>query len=255
MVFVLHMVILALLVGIALIVIFTGRRIRRCEQRAQSDTVTGMLNSSGFVRKAQRYLSGADMQHAVVTMKLRNYRQITETFGRDKCDQVLRYLAKTLKSALSITEPAARFSGGTFCFLMKNRQESAILDRLTRLYENVNRYNLSALIPYELDLHFGVYIPEDNAESLTEILEKNEELMETSDQRCSFYRRKKEEAASRKWELIRQMDRSLRNGDFLVFLQPKVRLSDNKIVGAEALSRWYHNGKLVMPMDFMHGKT
>ena len=247
--FVLHMVILVLLVGNVLLMIFAGRRIRRSEQRAQSDAVTGILNSIGFARKTHRYLSNNNPQYAVVIMELRNYRQITETFGRDKCDQVLRHLAKTLKTALSMVEPMARFSGGTFCFLMKNRQESAILDRLTRLSKSVNRYNQNAQIPYELDLHFGVYIPADSTESLTEILEKIEELMESSDQRCSFYREEKKEAASRKWELIQQMDRSLHTGDFLVFLQPKVRLSDNKIVGAEALIRWRHPQRGMLTPD------
>ena len=44
---------------------------------------------------------------------------------------------------------------------------------------------------------------------------------------------------------------ALQNEEILVFYQPKISVSTNTIVGAEALSRWYHNGKLVMPMDFI----
>ena len=43
--FALHVVILVLLVGIVLVAVLAGRRIRRSEQRAQSDAVTGILNS------------------------------------------------------------------------------------------------------------------------------------------------------------------------------------------------------------------
>ena len=223
----LYVIIAVLLFSVALILLISGRRIRRSEQRAQTDTVTGLLNSTGFARKAQRYLNASEPQYAVVAMQLRNYRQITETFGREKCDQVLKHLAKVLKAALGNMEPVAKYNGNTYCFLMKNRQESAILDRLTRIYESANRYNQSALIPYELDLQFGVYFPNDSAEALLDVKEKIEDVVKSSDQRYCFFRDKKTEAASRKWELIQQMDRSLRNGDFLVFLQPKVRLSDN----------------------------
>ena len=44
---------------------------------------------------------------------------------------------------------------------------------------------------------------------------------------------------------------ALQNEEILIFYQPKISVSTNTIVGAEALSRWYHNGKLVMPMDFI----
>ena len=227
MLFMLHVIIAALFLCVVLVMIVARKRIRRSEQKALIDPVTGLLNSTGFARKSHRYLNTSDPQYAVVAMQLRNYRQITETFGREKCDQVLKHLSKMLKSALGNMEPVARYNGNTFCFLMKNRQESAVLDRLTRIYESANRYNQSALIPYELDVQFGVYFPTDSTEALIDIKETIEDLMKGSDQRYCFFRGKKMEAGSRKWELIQQMDRSLRNGDFLVFLQPKVRLSDN----------------------------
>ena len=245
----LQVVIVMLFLCVVLVMIVARKRIRRSEQKAMTDTVTGLLNSTGFARKSQRYLNTSDPQYAVVAMQLRNYRQVTETFGREKCDQVLKHLSKTLKSALGNMEPVARYNGNTFCFLMKNRQESAILDRLTRIYESTNRYNQSALIPYELDVQFGVYFPTDGAEALIDIKEKIEDIMKGSDQRYCFFRSKNTEATSRKWELIQQMDRSLRNGDFLVFLQPKVRLSDNKIVGAEALIRWRHPQRGMLTPD------
>ena len=36
------------------------------------------------------------------------------------------------------------------------------------------------------------------------------------------------------------VDYSLRNGDFLIYLQPKVQLENNRVAGAEALIRWKH---------------
>ena len=51
---------------------------------------------------------------------------------------------------------------------------------------------------------------------------------------------------------IRQMfPVALQNHEILVFYQPKISVDTKSIVGAEALSRWYHNGKLIMPADFI----
>ena len=44
---------------------------------------------------------------------------------------------------------------------------------------------------------------------------------------------------------------SLKNRDFLVYYQPKIDLKTNCLTGAEALSRWYRNGSLVMPADYI----
>ena len=44
---------------------------------------------------------------------------------------------------------------------------------------------------------------------------------------------------------------ALQNEEILIFFQPKINVSTNTIVGAEALSRWYHSGKLIMPSEFI----
>ena len=234
-------IIFVLILGLVAVIALAGKRIRQCEVRAETDSVTGAWNPVGFERKTRRYLLAKNPQYAVVIMQLCNYRQLTQTFGRNKSSQFLTYLYKVLKSNLGAAEPIARMSGGTFCFLLKNRQESAIRARLTRITENVNQFNQKANVPYKAELRFGVYIPENSTEFLPGILEKIEDLLqENNDQSCRFWRESKEEPADRKWELIRQMERSLANGDFQMYLQPKIRLSDNRVVGAEALIRWRH---------------
>ena len=44
---------------------------------------------------------------------------------------------------------------------------------------------------------------------------------------------------------------ALRNEEFLVYYQPKVNIMTGELVGAEALCRWFHDGKIVPPCDFI----
>ena len=233
-------IILALLLGLVIVLVWAGKRIRQCKSRAASDPITGALNAAGFERKTRKYLLVQNPQHAVVVMRLRNYRQLTQTFGRSKSNRFLQYLCKALKSNLGAAEPVARVTGGTFCFLLKNRQESAVRARISRIFENINQFNQKAAVPYNADLQFGVYIPDHGTGFLTDILERIEDFLENSDQIYCFVRKEKDDEAERKWDLIQQMEHSLANGDFQMYLQPMVRLSDNRVVGAEALLRWRH---------------
>lgn len=236
----------SVLVGISFVLLLSflfllrvsGKRIRQSELRAYTDSITGGMNGTGLDRKVEEMRCRKKLHHAVIILQLRNYRQLTETFERDKTDRVLKYMYQVLKCNLSNTELIARISGGTFCFLMKNLQESAIRERLGRILKNLNQFDRNEQIPYRLDLRFGVYVPGSSRESLEEIQEKIYGLLEDSEEPLCIYREENKESASRKWQMIRQMDQSLANGDFLVYMQPKVQLSDNRVLGAEALLRW-----------------
>ena len=234
-------VILALTFALVLAVVILRKRIRLFRAQAVTDAVTKGLNSFGFYQQAGKCFAIGNTQYAFVVLQLRNYHQILQTFGNDSADRVAQYLHGILKQNLSSAEPVGRIEGGIFCFLLKNGTEDTAKARLTRFYEIANQYNTKASVPYALDLHFGVYIPKDRTEPLQQMQRKAADALNSENgKRCGFYKEPVGDAAERKWELIEQMDRSLKNGDFLVYLQPKVRLSDNRIVSAEALIRWRH---------------
>lgn len=231
------------LLAIILVLAYASRRISRAEAQAVSDSVTGALNSNGMRRAAEKYLFGQRTQYAVIVMELRNYRQLKHTFGSENCNRTLRHLVKVLRSVLSNSEPCGRMSRGLFCFLIKNHQEEAIRARLTRICESANQFNTQRKIPYKLDLRFGVYIPRNDAETPDMMVEKALLTLDYDKDQPQFrfyVESDNVQKADRNWEQIEQMSRSLANGDFIVYMQPKVRLGDSRIVGAEALVRWRH---------------
>ena len=229
------------------------RRIRKKETRANLDPVTGAMSHSGFTAAAEKALRSPGSQCTMVAMCLQNYTQILETFGPDDCDQVLRHLYAVLKANLSNAEPVARIHCGTFCFLMRNCQEEALRTRLSRILDSANRFNQQRKLPYVLNLTFGICIPESREETAVHLLENAIALAAPSED-APFCFRKPGTAGSacRKWELVQQLDSSVKSGDFIVYLQPKIRLSDSRIVGAEALIRWRHPQKgMLTPEMFL----
>ena len=233
---------LILLAVIAALAYFI-RRAARAQELSMLDSATGTLNSNGIRRAADKLLTGKRTQYAVVVMELRNYRQLTHTFGSENSDRTIRFLGDILRKDLSSTEPVSRISRSTFCFLIRNRQEEAIRARLIRIFDSANAFNRQRQIPYQLDLVFGVYLPGSEEEGFAAMQEKALQLLDAGkdEPRFRFFAGNAEtENAGRNWQLIEQMSKSLKNGDFIVYMQPKVRLGDGRVVGAEALARWRH---------------
>ena len=232
---------LLLLIFIVLMISVFGKKIRRSETRAAADFATGGLNRAGFAEAAEKCLKEKHTSYSVVVMELKNYFSIRRTFGSKKGDLVLAHLHRVMSAGLSKNEPAARLDGGMFCFLLKNQHADEIEARLTRIYESANIFNSKRSAPYSLDLCFGIYIPQGTS-TLADMQEKATEMLTRrgEDSRFRFYKHIEEESPDYKRELVSCLDNSLQAGDFVVYMQPKVRLGDNRIVSAEALVRWRH---------------
>lgn len=236
------------------VVLIAKRQLSKTKQLAISDPMTGGLNATGFRLAAEKHLSSHATQYAVVAMRVRNFNQIYETFGSTDSQRVLVHLHKILKTDLSSAEPFSRVSGNQFYFLLKNQHEDEILARLKLIYEHANRYNQQRTYPYRLDLCFGVYVCRETSETFIDSHAKALLLLDApgSEPRYRFYKDTDREPQNLRMELPGQLDQSIKNGDFILYLQPQVRLGDRRIAGAEALVRWRHpRHGLLAPATFV----
>lgn len=233
---------------ICLIVSFYHQKVLRYKKMAISDSLTGSLSRIGFLQEASKLLDENKNQYVVVTLQIQNLQQLIYSFGMENINQDLMKVYGVLKSNLNKSEPIGRFNDSTFCFLLKARQEEAVRVRLARICETAERRDQAARIPC---LRFGIYTPDGNTQSLEEILNMSSAFISSnkSDDRYCFIRSKSEDAPERKLKQVSQMKQALVNGEFVVYMQPKVRLSDNLIVGAEALIRWRNPQKGLLTPD------
>jgi EAL domain-containing protein (putative c-di-GMP-specific phosphodiesterase class I) len=68
-----------------------------------------------------------------------------------------------------------------------------------------------------------------------------------------FFKDSLNKAAVERFSIERDMEKALKNGEFSLYYQPQLNLSDKKIIGAEALIRWFHPEKGLIPPDkFIH---
>ena len=71
-------------------------------------------------------------------------------------------------------------------------------------------------------------------------------------EKCTFFTQELTDALKREQKLMGRFEQALENGEFQVYLQPKVRLRDGRIGGAEALVRWMEaGGRMISPGEFI----
>ncbi|MGI5954670.1 bifunctional diguanylate cyclase/phosphodiesterase [Dysosmobacter sp.] len=217
---------------------------KKLSQLAFCDELTGGMNDTSFRMTAQHYMKEQEGQYVLVSMDIQDFKMINQVYGTQEGNRTLRYVYRTLLSQLRSDEPMARNCGDVFFFLLKNRDKTMICTRLLKIYEAVNKFNQELKEPYYLELYFGIYQPESGDEPLADMQEKaniaRKHKKGDDRYRYNFYDEEVQKRNIREKELMGMVDYSLRNGDFLIYLQPKVQLENNRVAGAEALIRWKH---------------
>ncbi len=225
---------------VCMVLFLNNHKNHKSSKLALSDTVTGGLTESGFHTLSKRILASGASSFAFVSMQIENWPRICKSFGPAECEQTLQYLHSVLQSQLSREEMEARTGEDSFCFMLKNRKPDEICARLDRIYDAANRQNQTSAESYLLQLRFGVYLPDDGEEDIKEIQGKAvlARLSGSRERRYHFYDRKLQENAGREREVAQSIDHALQTSEFVVYYQPKVRVLDQRIAGAEALIRW-----------------
>ena len=229
---------------------------REMEQIAFIDTLTGGMNNTAFQLNCSKLLQGSPPNsYAVAFLNIKNFKLINERFGIPAGDNTLCMVMSILQKHVRENELAARADADSFFLCLHEYEPEAIRRRLQEITESVNLIANDLEEHYQIVIQSGVYIVEQSAMEVPVIQGRARTACRnrTSDQDglCIFYDASFTLRLQREQELNALFATSLQNGDFKVYLQPKVRL-DGSIGGAEALVRWFHPQQgMISPGDFI----
>lgn len=177
---------------------------------------------------------------SVVSLNLKGFKLINDLGGSSQGDHILRQVYHILNRFLeSPGELASRGEADNYYLLLKNTEGlSKRLDTLTTLLEGLT----GPAGPLRVSL--GVYPVESNQADLIAFQDRanlaRNSVRDSYHSTCAFYSdeirlRQQDELA-----VTRALEQAFECSEFIIFLQPKVRLTDGVVAGAEALVRWLH---------------
>ena len=224
------------------------------EYLAFVDPVTGGMSDARFrVEAARRLQKGG--AHMLVSMDMQGFKLINNIFGTEEGNRTLCHLHNTLRQCLRPGELSARVAADLFYILLEESDCQKAEERLHQIYQKANAFNQGRSDPYYLELRFGIYVAQPGETDVAMMQERSSTARKTGAALrggCTFYDAEWQRTQLREKELVNRMDSALRDREFKVYLQPKVRLEDRRVCGAEALVRWQHPTKgMLTPSVFV----
>ena len=227
---------------------------------ANHDSLTGLPNRMMFNEQLGKALDRSErlgQKLAVIFIDLDRFKIINDTLGHSVGDAFLRSIAKRLSQATRKGETLARLGGDEFVLAVEdpadNDNVAAIAQRLLGSLTRPMEIGGHELTP-TASLGISMY-PEDGT-LVNDLIRAADTAMyrakELGRNGFQFYARQMAEEISHKFSLGSELRRALREGEFLLYYQPQVSSETAALVGVEALVRWRHPQRgMVPPGEFI----
>ncbi len=218
---------------------------------AYEDMLTGLPNRTYFLEAFERLPE--DAQAAVAVLDLDRFALINSALGHPVGDRLLVEVGARLARLGPVL--AVRLWGDEFAFLLENADKAGA-EKFAGLLLGILRDPIS-LQGQQLDVggSLGVALyPQDGGDATT-LLRRAELAMYAAKRKHSGFAFAAEvngDPPHEQLSLLGEMRDALARQQFVIYYQPKLNLTSNRITGAEALLRWQHPERgLVQPMSFI----
>lgn len=225
---------------------------------AYYDRLTGTYNFEKFTQCAEDLLA-EDSNYALITMNIRQFQYINEILGKAQADQVLKKLAALLRQMIGEKECFCRSNADQFYLLLHSSQEEQVRARVEAIMEQAGTIAQELSVSYPVILYAGAAMVQESAppeELVRDLLHKAEFAQKHAVKKyqnvLAFYDRAMHRKENFQNSIESSMQSALAKQEFQLFLQPKVRLENGQVEGAEALVRWIRPDEtLVYPNEFI----
>ncbi len=223
------------------------------------DPLTNMITRSRFEAEASKWLKrNKKSKFMIIESDIRGFKFINQNYGEEEADKMIAFFSKLLSQITNDYKGmTARGYADHFYSIIRiqniHRAMTVFKSQIDAISEEINHYD----IPFFPKYGITFFRPENKEKiSIKELLGQVSYAKSTikDDALTSYaiYNSRIQEKAQELHFLESSMNDALKNKEFFVMYQPKIDLSNDKIVGAEALVRWkMSDGKIIYPDKFI----
>ena len=226
---------------------------KELEKLAFIDPLTGFLNWNGFINKCNVLLkNNQKKQYYLLVFDINKFKMFNDFYSHQKGDELLMHISNMLNRLVLDHETFSRVSGDEFALLLSCSSDEEIVCKVQEIDHLVN---IDSKV-YTVLLSFGIYQINDITNEISVFYDRAKlaktMIKNKTDIIYAFYTEEIRALMAIEHQMEREMEHSLLNHEFVLYLQPKYSFTTGKVIGAEALARWRHPVKgLVLPYQFI----
>jgi diguanylate cyclase (GGDEF)-like protein/PAS domain S-box-containing protein len=233
---------------------------QQLKHQAFHDALTGLANRTLLQERLRQAITRSrrnGKEFAVMFIDLDDFKNVNDSLGHAVGDSLLRTVARRLRSTLRSNDTPARLGGDEFAVLLEEvddpREVELVAARVVEALAQPIRIGGSELL---VGASVGVAYGSSATKDIEDVM-RNADLAlydakGSGKNRYAIFQPEMHEFAVSKMQLTADMRRGIARNEFAVHFQPWKDLSDNTIIGIEALARWNHPTKGVLsPAHFI----
>lgn len=185
-----------------------------------------------------------------VYFNLRHFSSINDRFGRDCATNIMRLFIHGIQEKILYEECICRVGGDNFVVLFKKDNLNIIKNYLSGMPITFNDEEAVTVTTTA-----GYYMIPEATESATDVMDRISTAYQLAKSVYKrpflFYDDEIMQHQTHVKEIEMMFPSAIENEEFKVFYQPKTQLNNYQLAGAEALCRWFRNGKVISPGEFI----
>lgn len=221
------------------------------------DDITGLPNRVDCyqqidlaIKKVQRN----GLKFALLFLDLDGFKDVNDSLGHQAGDELLQIIGKRLHSVLRETDFIARQGGDEFCILIENVADGYLAAQMAEKCLNAITQPV-VLAEQELRprASIGITLFPDDGRDREQLLQAADCAMyaakSSGKHRYAFYTPELTRMAEERLSLEHDLRRAIGANEFSLYYQPQISLKSGRIVAVEALIRWHHPERGLIPPD------
>lgn len=227
---------------------------------ARTDSLSGLANRNSLNEYLERLIPTMqrnEKEFAFLFLDIDHFKTVNDSLGHNIGDELLKNISSIIRKTLRPSDFIARVGGDEFVIIIQEYKSYIELSNIIqRIQDHLSQTWLIQTHPINIGCSIGIaFFPKDGEDIVS--LMKNADIAMYEAKKLGrnqyhFFTEELNEAVQKVITLDKHMRQALIDNEYMLYYQPKVDLSNGKILGVEALIRWKNkeNG-FISPNEFI----